>query len=160
MLFLVAQSCPTFCDPKDCSTPGFPVLHYLLELPQTHIYWVGDAIQPSLSLSSPSPPTFNLSQHQGQLFASGGQSIGYMYRYSWFTLLYSRNYCNIVKQIYVNKNQFKRKICIRKNKMILLPLHSNLQSTVSLPAPAVCVHTDAHTCTHINTDMCVCVHPT
>ena len=41
--------------------------------------------------------------------------------------------------------------------MILLPLHSNLQSTVSLPAPAVCVHTDAHTCTHIYTDMCVCV---
>ena len=49
----------------DCSTPGFPVHHQLSELTQTHVHWVGDAIQPSLPLSSPSPPTFNLSQHQG-----------------------------------------------------------------------------------------------
>ena len=48
----------------DYSTSGFPVLHYLLEFAQTHVYWVSDAIQPSRSLSSPSPPTFNLSQHQ------------------------------------------------------------------------------------------------
>ena len=47
----------------DCSTPGFPVLHYLLEFAQTHVHWVSDANQPSLPLSSPSPPTFNLSQH-------------------------------------------------------------------------------------------------
>ena len=60
----VAQSCPTLCDPMDCSTPGFPVHHQLLELAQTHIHWVGDAIQPSHPLSSPSPPAFNLSQHQ------------------------------------------------------------------------------------------------
>ena len=56
--------CPTLCDPMDCSTPGFPVHHQLLELAQTHVHWVGDAIQPSHPLSSPSPPTFNLSQHQ------------------------------------------------------------------------------------------------
>ena len=49
----------------DCSTPGFPVHHQLLELTQTHIHRVGDVIQPSHPLSSPSPPTFNLSQHQG-----------------------------------------------------------------------------------------------
>ena len=61
----VAQSCPTLCNPMDCSTPGFPVHHRLLELTQTHVYWVGDAIQPSHPLSSPSPPTFNLSKHQG-----------------------------------------------------------------------------------------------
>ena len=48
----------------DCSTPGLPVLHHLLELDQTHVFGVGDAIQPSHPLSSPSP-TFNLSQHQG-----------------------------------------------------------------------------------------------
>ena len=48
-----------------CSTPGFPVHHQLLELTQTHVHWVGDAIQPSHPLSSPSPPAFNLSQHQG-----------------------------------------------------------------------------------------------
>ena len=54
--FSVAQSCPTPCDPTDCSTPGFPVHHHLLELAQTHVHWVSDAIQPSHSLSSPSPP--------------------------------------------------------------------------------------------------------
>ena len=62
---LVAQSCPTLCDPMDCSTPGFPVHHQLPELTQTHVHWVSDAIQPSHPLSSPSPPTFNLSQLQG-----------------------------------------------------------------------------------------------
>ena len=65
----------------DCTTPGFPVLHHLLELAQTHVHRVGDAIQPSWPLSSPSPPAFNLFQHQSLflmswLFASGGQSIG------------------------------------------------------------------------------------
>ena len=77
----VAQSCPTLCNPMDCSTPGFPVHHQLPEFSQTHVHQVGDAIQPSYPLSSPSPPAFNLSQHQGlfqmsQFFASGGQSIG------------------------------------------------------------------------------------
>ena len=61
----VAQSCPTLCDPVDCSTPSFPVHHQLLELTQTHVHRVGDAIQPPHLLSSPSPPAFNLSQPQG-----------------------------------------------------------------------------------------------
>ena len=61
---LVVQSCPTLSDSMDCSTPGFPVHHQLPELTQTHTHRVGDAIQPSQSLSSPSPPAFNLSQHQ------------------------------------------------------------------------------------------------
>ena len=52
-------------DPKDCSTPGFPVHHQLPEPAQIHVHWAGDAIQPSHPLSSPSPPAFNLSQHQG-----------------------------------------------------------------------------------------------
>ena len=60
----VAQSCPTLCDPVDCSTPGFPVLYHLLALTQTLVYRVSDAIQPSHPLSSPSP-AFNLSQRQG-----------------------------------------------------------------------------------------------
>ena len=59
----VAQSCPTLCNPMDCSTPGLPVHHQLLEF--THVHQVSDAIQPSHPLSSPSPPAFNLSQHQG-----------------------------------------------------------------------------------------------
>ena len=61
----VAQSCPILCDPMDCSTPGLPVHYQLPELAQTHVHWVGDVIQPSHPLSSPSPPAFNLSQHQG-----------------------------------------------------------------------------------------------
>ena len=61
----VTQSCLTLCDPMDYSTPGLPVHHQLLEFTQTHVDQVGDAIQPSHPLSSPSSLTFNLSQHQG-----------------------------------------------------------------------------------------------
>ena len=60
----VVQLCPTFCNPMTCSTPGFPVPRHFPEFAQNHIHWVGDAIQPSHSLSSPSPPAFNLAQHQ------------------------------------------------------------------------------------------------
>ena len=59
------SSCLTLCDPMDCVTPGFLVHHQLLKLTQTHVHWVGDAVQPCHSLSSPSPPAFSLSQHQG-----------------------------------------------------------------------------------------------
>ena len=61
----VAQSCPTLCNSMNCNTPGLPVHHQLPEFTQTHVHWVGDAIQPSHPLSSPSPPALNLSQHQG-----------------------------------------------------------------------------------------------
>ena len=61
----VTQSCPTLCDPMDCSTPGLLVHYQLLEFTQTQVHWVGDAIQPSHPLSTPFPPAFNLSQHQG-----------------------------------------------------------------------------------------------
>ena len=63
----VTQSCPTLCDPRDCSTPDLPLYHQLPEFTQTHVDWVDNAIQPSHLLSSPSPPAFNLSQHQGLL---------------------------------------------------------------------------------------------
>ena len=77
----VAKLSPTLRNPLNCSTPGFLVLHYLLEFAQTHVHRVSDAIQPSHPLSSPSLPAPNASQHQGffpvsQLFTSGGQSIG------------------------------------------------------------------------------------
>ena len=60
----VAQSCLTLCDPMDCSTPGLPVHHQLPEFTQTHVHRVCDTIQLSHPLSSPSPPSFNLSQHR------------------------------------------------------------------------------------------------
>ena len=76
----VAQSCPTLCDPTDCSTPGFPGHHQLSELAQIHDHWTGDAIQPSHPLSSPSPPTQSFpasgSFQMSQFFTSGGQIIG------------------------------------------------------------------------------------
>ena len=70
------------CDPMDCSTSGLSVHHQFPELTQTHVHWVGNTIQPSHPLSSPSPPVFNLSKHQGlfkwvsSLYQRGGQSIG------------------------------------------------------------------------------------
>ena len=69
----VAQSCLTPCDPMNRSMPDLPAHHQLLESIHTHVHWVSDAIQPSHPLSSPSPPTFNLSQHQG-LFKEVGSS--------------------------------------------------------------------------------------
>ena len=77
----VAQSCPTLCDHMDCSTPGFPVLHHLPELTQTHVHRVGDAIQPSHPVIGPfssCPQSFPASESfpKSCLFASGGQSIG------------------------------------------------------------------------------------
>ena len=80
----VAQSCPTLCNPIDCSIPDFPVYHQLPELAQTHVHRVGEAIQLSHPLSSPSlPPSifpsirvFSTSQLVSQLLALGGQTIG------------------------------------------------------------------------------------
>ena len=65
LLLSVVQSLPTLCNPMDCRTPGLPIHHQLLELAQTHVHQVSDAIQPSHPLSSASPPAFSLSQHQG-----------------------------------------------------------------------------------------------
>ena len=76
----VAQSCSTLFDPMEWSKSGLPVHHQLPEFTQTQVHWLGDAIQPSHPLSSPSPPAFNLSPASGSFqmsqFASGGQSIG------------------------------------------------------------------------------------
>ena len=70
---VVAPSCLTLCDPMDCSTLGFPVLHYLLDFAQTHVQCISDVIQPSHPLLPSSPPALNLSQHQG-LFQWVGSS--------------------------------------------------------------------------------------
>ena len=60
----VTQRCPALCNPMECSTPGFPVLHHIPEFAHTLVHWVSDAIQPSYHLSPPSPPVLNLPQHQ------------------------------------------------------------------------------------------------
>ena len=130
----VAQSCPTLCDPMDCSTRGFPVPEsllvskktQLLELTQTHVHWVGDGIQPSYSLSSPSPPAFQSFPASGsfqmsQLFPSDGQSIGVsasasvlpMHVQDWIPLgwtgwisLQSKGLSRVFSSITVQKHQF------------------------------------------------------
>ena len=89
----VTQSCPTLCVPVDCIKPGFPVLHHLPELAQTHIHWVGDARQPSCPLSSPSPPAFNLSQHSGSFPATLGLNKNYL---PWFMLLVSTTVTQLI----------------------------------------------------------------
>ena len=75
---LLFKSCPALCDSTDCSTPGFPLFHWLPEFAPIHVHWVSDAIQPSHPLLPPFPPGLSISQSFpiSQLFTSGGQSIG------------------------------------------------------------------------------------
>ena len=90
----VVQFCLTLCYPMDCSTPGFPVLHYLLEFVQTHVHWVSDAIQPSYPLLPPSPLALNLSCHQVLL-----QWVGCLFRWSkyWsFSISPSNEYSGLI----------------------------------------------------------------
>ena len=86
----VAQSSPTPWDPMDSSTPGFPVHHQFKELIQIHVHWVSDATQPSHPLSSPSPPAFDLSQHQG--FSS--ESVLHIRWSKYWSFSYSISPCN------------------------------------------------------------------
>ena len=90
------QLCLTLCDPMDCSMPGFPVHHQHLELTQTHVHWVGNAIQPSNPLSSPSPPTFNLSQHQGLFkWVSSSHQVAKYWSFS-FSISPSNEYSGLI----------------------------------------------------------------
>ena len=126
MFSSVTQLCLTLCDPMDCSTSGFPVHHQLPELTQSHIHWVGDAIQQFHPLLTPSPPAFNLSLHQGlfrwvSFFTSGSQSIGVsasasvllMNTQDWFPLgwtglisLQSKGLLRVFSSMTVQKHQF------------------------------------------------------
>ena len=111
----VAQSCPTLCSPMNCSTPGLPVHHHLLEFTQTHIHRVSDAIQPSHPLSSPSPRAPNPSQQSesfpvSQFFTSGGQSIG------------------VSASTSVLPNEHSGPICLRMDWLDLLAVQGTLKS--------------------------------
>ena len=92
------QLCLTLCNPMDCSMLGFPVHHQLPELAQTHVYQVSDAIQPSHPLSSPSPPTFNLSQHQGLFkWVSSSHQVSKVLSFS-FSISLSDEYSRLKKR--------------------------------------------------------------
>ena len=117
--FSSVQSCPTLCDPMNCSTPGLPVYHQLPEFIQTHVHWVGDAIQPSHPLSSPSPPVPNPSQQQGLFqwvnsshevakvleFQLQHQSFQWTPRTGWITLQ-SKGLSRVFSNTTVQKHQF------------------------------------------------------
>ena len=115
----VAQSCLTFCDPMDCSMPGFPFNQQLPELAQTHVHQIGDAIQPSHPLSSPSPPAFNLSQHQS-LFRESVLHI------TW-PKYWSFNF-SITMLIYIPSNKYSGLISFRIDWFKLLAVQGTLKS--------------------------------
>ena len=109
----VAQLCLTLCNPMDWSTPGLPVHHQPPEFTQTHVYWVSDAIQPSHPLLSPSPPTFNLSQHQGL--------------FKWVLHIRWPKYCNFSFSISPS-NEYSGLISFRIDWLDLLVVQETLKS--------------------------------
>ena len=112
----VTQSCPTLCNLITCNTPGLPVHHQLPELTQAHVHRVSDAIQPSHPLLSPSPLTFNLSQHQGLFkWVSASTSVRPMNIQDWFSLgwtgwisLQSKGLSRVFSNTTVQRHQFFR----------------------------------------------------
>ena len=122
-----AQLCPTLCDPMNRSTPGLPVRHQLPEFTQTHAHRVGDTIQPSHPLSSPSPPAPNPSQHQGlfQWVTSSQQTIAraknsWKHFWNWGIPLilnsYKRNYLSKKEKMESNKAKKQTQICLPRMK--------------------------------------------
>ena len=90
------QSCPTLCEPMDCTKPGVPVLHHLPECSWTHVHWVGDAIQPSHPLFFPSHPAFYLSQHQGLFqWVSSSYQVAKYWSFS-FSISPSNEYSGLI----------------------------------------------------------------
>ena len=108
------QSCLTLCDPMDCGTTGLPVHHQLPEFTQTHVHWVGDAIQLSHPLSSPSPPAFNLSQHQGL--------------FQWVSSLYQVAKVLEFQLQHRPSNEYSRLISFRMDWLDLLAVQGTLKS--------------------------------
>ena len=121
----VAQSCPTLCDAMNHSMPGLSVHQQLPEFTQTQVHWVGDAIQPSHPLSSPSLPALNLSQHQGlynesslrirwpkywsfsfNISPSNEYSELIFFRIDWFDLLQSKGLSRVFSNTTVRRHQF------------------------------------------------------
>ena len=128
----VAQSCPTPFDPMNCSMPGLPVHHQLLEVTQTHVHQVRNAIWPSHPLLSPSPPAPNPSQHQSfpmsQLFAWGGQSTGVSALASFLPKNTQDWYTQTQKQSFKHLNYLNS-----------TTPHNNLTMTMILWEPASCL---------------------
>ena len=122
--YSAAQSCPPLCDPMDCSTPGFPVLHHLLELAQTHVHWVGDVIQPSHPLLSPSPPAFSLSQHTGLFQWVWSFPVSRLFQWP-FCIRWSKNWSFSLS--ISPSNEYSRLISFRIDRLDLLAVQGTLE---------------------------------
>ena len=142
----VAQSCLTLCDPMNRSMPGLPLYHQLPESTQTQVHWVGDAIQPSHPLSSPSPPALNLSQHQG-LF-KWGSSLHQVAKVLEFQLQHQSqqvrlpHLCHGIMVTFFTQLQFLRHLTTTQA-LSSIPEHS------SSTKPSL----TTYSCTHIETSM-------
>ena len=120
----VAQSCLTLCDPMNCSMPGLPVYHHLPEFTQTHVHRVGDVIQPSHLLSSPSPPAsifpkIRVFSNESVLhirwpkywsfsfsISPSNEYSGLIFRMDWLDLLHTKGLLRVFFNIIVQKHQF------------------------------------------------------
>ena len=142
----VAQSCPTLCDPMSRSMPGLPVHHQPPEFTQTHIYRVGDAIQPSHPLLSPSPSALNLFQHQGHFkwvsslpnmlpkywsfsfnISPSNEHPGLVsFRMDWLDLLAVQGTPRVFSNTTVQKHQFfGAQLCVYIYSLVLLTIFKN-----------------------------------
>ena len=119
----VAQLCLTLCDPMDCM-PSFLVLHHLLELAQTHVHWVGDVIQPSHPLLSPSPPAFSLSQHTGLFQWVWSFPVSRLFQWP-FCIRWSKNWSFSLS--ISPSNEYSRLISFRIDWFDLLAVQGTLQ---------------------------------
>jgi len=140
----VAQLCLTLCDPMDCSTPGFPVLHHLPEFAQTHVHWVCDATQPSHPLSSPFPPAFNLSASgffpMSWLFASEAKGLELQLQHQSFQWIFSVDFlfdwliwsCSPVK---MKVTLLCPALCNRMNDTVHGILQARILEWVTIPFP-------------------------
>ena len=126
----VTESCLTFCDPRNCSMPGLPIYHQLLEFTQTHIHWVSDTIQPSHPLSSPSPPAFNLSQHQGLFkWVSSSYQVAKYWSFS-FSFSPSNEYSGLISF----RSDWLDHLVVQGTFKSLLQHHSSKASILRCPA--------------------------
>ena len=135
----VAQSCLTLCDPKNCSTPGLPVHHHFLELAQTHVHWVSDAIQLFHPLLSPSPSAFNLSQHEGLFkWVSSSHQVAKYWSFS-FSISPSNEYSGLISF----RMDWLDLLAVQRTLKRLLQYHSSKASI--LPHSAFFINSHVHT---------------
>ena len=133
----VAQSCPTLCNPMNRSTPGLPVHHQLLEFTHTHVHWVGDAIQPSHPLLSPSPPALNLSQHQGLFQWVSSSHLKY-----WNFRIIPSNECSGLISFRIGWLDL---LAVQRTLKSLLQHHSSKASVIQCSQPSLWSDSHIHT---------------